>query len=82
MAGPTRGVGRLSVLQRKRLTRRIAGSAPAMVTTFHTGLMGTILTTVAILPLWEAPTPAQWGLLFLIGLIATAPAPSSVLLYG
>ena len=53
------------------MTRRISGSAPAMVTTFHTGLMGTILTTVAILPLWEAPTPAQWGLLFLIGLIAT-----------
>ena len=54
------------------MTRRISGRAPAMVTTFHTGLMGTILTTLAVLPLWEPPTPAQWGLLFLIGVIATA----------
>ncbi|WP_434615554.1 DMT family transporter [Tabrizicola sp. M-4] len=53
------------------MTRRISGTAPAMVTTFHTSLMGTILTTLAVLTLWEAPTPAQWGLLFLIGLIAT-----------
>lgn len=53
------------------MTRRISGTAPAMVTTFHTSLMGTILTTLAVIPLWEAPTPAQWGLLFLIGLIAT-----------
>ena len=54
------------------MTRRISGRAPAMVTTFHTGLMGTILTTLAVLPLWEPPTPAQWVLLFLIGVIATA----------
>lgn len=53
------------------MTRRISGSAPAMVTTFHTSLMGTILTTLAVLPLWEPPTATQWGLLFLIGLIAT-----------
>ena len=53
------------------MTRRISGTAPAMVTTFHTSLMGTILTTIGVLTLWEPPTPAQWGLLFLIGLIAT-----------
>ena len=53
------------------MTRRISGSAPAMVTTFHTSLMGTLLTTLAVIPLWQAPSPAQWGLLFLIGLIAT-----------
>ena len=53
------------------MTRRISGSAPAMVTTFHTSLMGTILTTLAVLPLWEPPTATQWGLLFLIGFIAT-----------
>ena len=54
------------------MTRRISGSAPAMVTTFHTSLMGTILIALPVLLLWERPTPAQWGLLFLIGLIATA----------
>lgn len=53
------------------MTRRISGTAPAMVTTFHTSVMGAILTTLAVIPLWEPPTPAQWGLLFLIGLIAT-----------
>ncbi|NBE09104.1 DMT family transporter [Paragemmobacter ruber] len=53
------------------MTRRIAGSAPAMVTTFHTSLMGAILTTLAVIPLWDPPTAAQWGLLFLIGCFAT-----------
>ena len=54
------------------MTRRISGTAPAMVTTFHTSLMGTLLIALPVLLLWEPPTPAQWGLLFLIGLIATA----------
>ena len=53
------------------MTRRISGSAPAMVTTFHTSLMGAILTTFAVIPLWEPPDAAQWGLLVLIGIIAT-----------
>lgn len=53
------------------MTRRISGTAPAMVTTFHTSLMGTILIALPVLLLWEPPTPTQWGLLFLIGLIAT-----------
>jgi len=53
------------------MTRRISGTAPAMVTTFHTSLMGTIITTALILTVWQAPTATQWGLLFLIGLIAT-----------
>lgn len=53
------------------MTRRISGSAPAMVTTFHTSLMGTLLIALPVLLLWESPTPAQWALLFLIGLIAT-----------
>ena len=53
------------------MTRRISGSAPAMVTTFHTSLMGAILTTFAVIPLWEPPGAAQWGLLVLIGIIAT-----------
>jgi drug/metabolite transporter (DMT)-like permease len=53
------------------MTRRIAGRAPAMVTTFHTSLIGTVLTTALIIGTWQTPTPTQWGLLFLIGLIAT-----------
>ena len=53
------------------MTRRIAGRAPAMVTTFHTSLIGTAITGALILGTWQSPSPAQWGLLFLIGLIAT-----------
>ncbi|PLL12128.1 hypothetical protein C0V75_14720 [Tabrizicola sp. TH137] len=53
------------------MSRRIAGQSPAMVTTFHTSLIGAALLSLAMIPLWQAPTPAQWGLLFLIGLIAT-----------
>jgi drug/metabolite transporter (DMT)-like permease len=30
-------------------------------------LIGVIISTVAVLPFWIAPTPAQWGLLALIG---------------
>ncbi len=54
------------------MTRRIAGRAPAMVTTFHTSLIGTLLTTALIIAPWQAPNPAQWAMLFLIGVIATA----------
>jgi len=53
------------------MTPRIAGRAPAMVTTFHTSLIGTVLTTALIIGTWQTPSPTQWGLLFLIGVIAT-----------
>jgi len=52
------------------LTRKIAGSAPAMVTTFYTTLSGAILTSVIVLFVWVPPTPAQWGLFVLLSLIA------------
>ena len=52
------------------LTRKIAGSAPAMVTTFYTSLMGAIITSAIVLLVWEPPTPAQWGLFVLLSLIA------------
>ena len=52
------------------LTRRIAGSAPAMVTSFYTALMGAIITTVIVLFVWQPPTLAQWGLFVLLAAIA------------
>lgn len=54
------------------MTRRIAGQTHAVFTTFHTSLIGTALTSVIALFFWQAPSLPQWGLLFLIGLIATA----------
>ncbi len=53
------------------MTRRIAGQTHAVITTFHTSLIGTVLTTAFAVFVWQAPSLPQWGLLFLIGLIAT-----------
>lgn len=53
------------------MTRRISGRAHAMVTTFHTSLMGAIFLTLAVLPLWQAPSAPQWGLMLAVGFVAT-----------
>lgn len=53
------------------MTRRISGQTHAVITTFHTSLIGTALTSAFALFVWQAPSPSQWGLLLLIGLIAT-----------
>jgi len=52
------------------LTRRIAGSAPAMVTTFYTSLCGAVIMSVVVLFVWEPPTPSQWGFFILLSAIA------------
>ncbi|WP_421695174.1 DMT family transporter [Aestuariivirga sp.] len=52
------------------LTRRISGSAPAVVTTFYTSLCGAIIMSDIVLFLWEAPTPSQWAFFVLLALIA------------
>ena len=53
------------------LTRRIAGSAGAMTTTFLTSLAGAALTSIAVVFVWQTPTPQQWLLFLLLALIAT-----------
>lgn len=53
------------------LTRKIAGRANAMVTTFHTNVVGSIITTGAVIFFWQAPTWEQWLMFPLLGLIAT-----------
>lgn len=52
------------------LTRRISGSAPAMLTTFYTSLTGAILMSVIVIFVWQPPTPSQWGLFILLSAIA------------
>lgn len=52
------------------LTRKIAGSAPAMATTFYTSLMGAIIMSVVVLFVWETPTASEWGYFVLLSLIA------------
>jgi drug/metabolite transporter (DMT)-like permease len=52
------------------LTRKISGSAPPMLTTFYTSLMGGLITSVIVLFVWETPTAEQWGFFVLLSLIA------------
>lgn len=52
------------------MTRRISGSAPAMVTTFYTSLMGAIIMSAIVVFVWQTPTPAQWGFFVLLSAIA------------
>ncbi len=52
------------------MTRRIAGSAPAMVTTYYTSLMGAIIMSVVAVFVWEPVSLSQWGFFVLLALIA------------
>jgi drug/metabolite transporter (DMT)-like permease len=52
------------------MTRRIAGRAPAMVTTFHTNLAGAVLTSAAVIFVWQWPQVHQWILFGTLALIA------------
>jgi drug/metabolite transporter (DMT)-like permease len=52
------------------MTRNIAGSAPAMVTTFYTSLLGAAITTVLVVFVWQSVTLQQWGLFVLLALFA------------
>jgi drug/metabolite transporter (DMT)-like permease len=52
------------------LTRKISGTAPAMVTTYYTSLMGAIILCFAVPFVWQPVSPVQWGLMVLLALIA------------
>jgi drug/metabolite transporter (DMT)-like permease len=52
------------------LTRKISGSADAMITTFHTNLIGAILTTLIVVASWQPPSATQWLLFVLVAFIA------------
>jgi drug/metabolite transporter (DMT)-like permease len=51
-------------------TRKIAGSAPAMLTTFYTNIAGAVLMCILVAFFWKTPTYTQWGLFVLLALIA------------
>ena len=53
------------------LTRRIAGRDAAMVTTFRTSLLGTLIVSAVVWLVWQPPTPEQWALFLALGLIST-----------
>ena len=52
------------------LTRKISGSAHAMVTTYYTSLMGAIILSIAVIFVWQPVSWNQWGLFVLLAFIA------------
>jgi drug/metabolite transporter (DMT)-like permease len=52
------------------ITRRIAGAAPAMLTTFRTNLMGAVISSILVVFVWQNPEPWQWPLLVALAAIA------------
>lgn len=53
------------------MTRAISGQAHAMVTTFQTSLLGGLILTVVIVPVWVAPSGGQWAMFAALAFIAT-----------
>ena len=53
------------------MTRRMAGQTHALVTTFHTSVIGAVITSILAAVVWQTPTLAQWGMFALVGGIAT-----------
>lgn len=53
------------------MTRSISGTAPAMVTTFQTNLMGAGLTSLGVWAVWQWPSGQDWAMLVALGAIAT-----------
>mgnify|MGYP002632171635 CR=1 FL=1 len=54
-------------------TRKLAGSAPPLVTLAYTALLGAIIMTVVVLMFqWVPPSPADWLLMGAMGAVAAA----------
>jgi drug/metabolite transporter (DMT)-like permease len=51
-------------------TRKLAGTAPPLVTAAYTALFGAIGTSAAVPFVWRTPTPGELALMALMGLIA------------
>lgn len=52
------------------ITRRLAGTAPALVTLAYTALLGLIGTSLIVPFFWVAPSLEQWGFMIALGAIA------------
>lgn len=53
------------------MTRQIAGQAHAVVTTFQTNLMGSVMLCLLVPLVWVWPSPTQWALFVTLGIVAT-----------
>ncbi|MCW1413414.1 DMT family transporter [Rhizobium sp. 1AS11] len=52
------------------LTRFIDAKVPAVVSVYHTGLVGGVIASFAVIPYWTNPMPEQWVLLIATGIVA------------
>ena len=52
------------------ITRKLARDEAALMTTFHTSLLGAAMMSACLPFLWQAPDAPQWGLLLLLAGIA------------
>ena len=54
------------------ITRRLAREESALMTTFHTSVMGAAMMSLTLPFIWQAPMATEWGLLLLLAAIAVA----------
>ncbi|MCC7049432.1 MAG: DMT family transporter [Alphaproteobacteria bacterium] len=52
------------------LTRKLAGTAPPLVTLVYGAIIGALVTSASLPFAWKAPAPAEWGWMVAIGLCA------------
>ncbi|GLH80067.1 MULTISPECIES: DMT family transporter [unclassified Bradyrhizobium] len=52
------------------LTRFIDAKVPSVVSVYHTGLVGGVIASLAVAPVWVSPSGEQWILLVATGIIA------------
>lgn len=52
------------------MTRKVSGSAPAIVTTFQTNAIGGLVASVLVAFVWVPPSPVQWALFLALAGIA------------
>lgn len=53
-------------------TRKLAGSSPPLVTLAYTALLGAVVMSAVVVADWAPPSPRDWTLMALMGLIAAA----------
>lgn len=53
------------------VTRRISGRDAAMVTTYRTSLLGALICSALVLPVWQEPTGQQWLMFLALGFFST-----------
>ena len=52
------------------LTRVVESRIPAIVSVYQTGLVGCVLSSIAVIPVWQSPSAIQWWQLMATGCVA------------